>query len=52
VLVSGQDRCRVCTKRSIGSEIIVDTPNGTPSLRAQLEACFGPIGDSANFDAR
>jgi hypothetical protein len=30
VLVSGQDRCTVCAKRTIGSEIIVDAPNGTP----------------------
>ena len=30
VLVSVQDRCMVCAKRSIGSEIILDTPDGTP----------------------
>ena len=23
-------RCTVCAKRTIGSEIILDTPNGTP----------------------
>jgi hypothetical protein len=30
VLVSMQDRCTVCAKRTIGSEIILDAPNGTP----------------------
>jgi hypothetical protein len=30
VLVSVQDRCIVCTKRSIGTEIILDAPDGTP----------------------
>jgi hypothetical protein len=29
VLVSGQDRSMVCTKHTIGSEIILDTPDGT-----------------------
>ena len=26
-----QDRCTVCTERTIGSEIILDAPNGTLS---------------------
>jgi hypothetical protein len=30
VLVSVQDRCTVCTKCTIGSEIILDAPDGTP----------------------
>jgi hypothetical protein len=30
VLVSIQDRCMVCSKGTIGSEIILDAPNGTP----------------------
>jgi hypothetical protein len=30
VLASVQDRCSVCAKRTIGSEIILDTPDGTP----------------------
>ena len=25
-----QDRCTVCTERTIGLEIILDAPNGTP----------------------
>jgi hypothetical protein len=30
VLVSVQDRCTVCAKHTIGSEIILDAPNNTP----------------------
>jgi hypothetical protein len=30
VLVSVQDRCMVCAKCTIGSEIILDAPNDTP----------------------
>jgi hypothetical protein len=29
-LVSVQDRCMVCAKRTIGSEIVLGTPDGTP----------------------
>ena len=30
VLVLVQDRCMVCGKRTLGSEIILDAPDGTP----------------------
>ena len=30
VLILTQYRCTVCVKRTIGSEIIVDAPDGTP----------------------
>jgi hypothetical protein len=30
VLVSLQDRCSVCTKHTVGSEIILDAPDSTP----------------------
>ena len=30
VLVLVQDRCMDCAKRNIGSEIILDVPDGTP----------------------
>ena len=30
VLVSVQDRCMVCARRTIGSEIVLDSPDGTP----------------------
>jgi hypothetical protein len=37
VLILMQDRCTVCAKRTIGSEIVLDTPDGTPMLEAQVE---------------
>ena len=52
VLVSVQDRCTVCAKRTTGSEIILDTPKVLLGDEAQVEAHFGPFGDSANLDAR
>jgi hypothetical protein len=30
VLVLVQDRCTVCAKHNVGSEIILDAPDGTP----------------------
>jgi hypothetical protein len=30
VLVSVHDWCTICAKRTIGSEIILDAPDGTP----------------------
>jgi hypothetical protein len=30
ILVSVQDRCTICAKRTNGSEIVLDAPNGTP----------------------
>ena len=30
VLVSVQDRCMVCAKHTIGSEIVLKTPDATP----------------------
>ena len=29
-LMFAQDRCKVCVERTIGSEIILDSPDGTP----------------------
>jgi hypothetical protein len=43
--------CTICAKRTIDSKIILDTLDGTPRFEAQLEACFGLFGDSANLDA-
>jgi hypothetical protein len=42
----------VCVERTRGSEIVLDTLNGTPSDEAQVDARFGLFGDSANLDAR
>jgi hypothetical protein len=48
VLVSVQDRCTVCAKRTIGTEIILDALDGTPRFEAQMEAHFSLFGDGAN----
>ena len=52
LLILTQDRCMVCVEHTIGSEIILDAPNGAPGDEAQVEDCFGTFGDSANLDAR
>jgi hypothetical protein len=51
-LVSEQDKCTVCANRTIGLEIVLDAPGGTPGDEAQVEACFDVFGDSAYPDAR
>jgi hypothetical protein len=48
----GADKCMVCAKCTIGSEIILDAPDGTPGDEAQVDARFILFGDSANLDAR
>jgi hypothetical protein len=30
MLVSVQDRCTICTERTIDSEVLLDAPGGTP----------------------
>jgi hypothetical protein len=50
--VSVQDRSMVCARRTICSEIVLDTLVGTSRCEAQVEACFGPFGHSANLDTR
>ena len=52
VLVSVQDRCTVCAKRTIGLDIVFNAPMVLLGDEAQVEACFIPCGDSANLDAR
>ena len=52
VLVWVQDSCTVCTKRTIGSEIILTHPMVLQGDETQVEARFGLFGDSANLDAR
>jgi hypothetical protein len=52
VLASVQDRCSVFVKRTIGSLMVLDAPDGTPRRRGSGGALFGPFGDIANLDAR
>ena len=52
VLVSVQDRCTVCAKRTIGLDIVFNAPMVLLGNKAQVEARFSPFGDSANLDTR
>ena len=52
VLVSVQDRCTVCAKRTIGLDIDFNAPMVLLGDEAQVEACFSPFGDSSNLVAR
>jgi len=42
----------VCAQCTIGSEIVVEVPDGTLGEEAQVKARFGLFGDSANLDER
>jgi hypothetical protein len=37
---------------TIGSESVLDAPDGTHGDEAQMESCFGHFGDSVSFNAR
>ena len=52
VLVSLEDRCMVCAKRTIVSDIIFNAPMVLLGDEARVEAPFSPYGESANLDAR
>ena len=52
VLVSVQDRCTVCAKRTIGIDIVFNAPMVLLGDESQIEALFSPCGESANLDAR
>jgi hypothetical protein len=49
---TGARECMVCAKSTIGLEIVFYASNATVDDKAQLEARFGPFGDSANHAAR
>ena len=51
-IVSVQNRCTVCAKRTIGLDIVFNAPMVLLGDEAQVEARFSPFGDSANLDAR
>ena len=52
VLVMTQDRCTVCAECTIGSEIILDAPDGTCSDVGHVESHFDLFGDGVSVDAR
>jgi hypothetical protein len=47
--VSVQDRYMVCTEHTIGIKIILNALGGLEGDEAQVEARFGPFGDSATL---
>ena len=49
VLVSVQDRCTVCAKRTIGLDIVFTTSMVLLGEEAQVEARFSPCGDNGNL---
>ena len=51
VLVSVQDRCMVCAKRTLGQETILDAPMVLLGDEAQVQARFGLFRDSTSLDA-
>jgi hypothetical protein len=51
VLILTQDRCTVCTKRTIGSEIVLNAPDGSPRRVGLVESSFDPFGDSVTVGA-
>ena len=40
VLILTQDRCMVCAERTIGSEIVLDAPDGSPRCRGSSGSPF------------
>ena len=52
VLVSVQDRCTICAKRTIGLETVLDALMVLLGDEAQVQAHFGLFRDSASLEAR
>jgi hypothetical protein len=52
VLILTQDRCTVCTERTIGSQVVWDAPDGLVSDMGRVEFRFSPFGDSVSVNAR
>ena len=50
-IVSVRDKCMFCAERSIGSEIILDAPDGTPRDTGHVESRFGSFGDGVRVGA-
>jgi hypothetical protein len=52
VRILPQDRFTVCVGHTIGSEIILDSPDGLQADVGQVESHFFPFGDSVSVGAR
>ena len=50
MLILSQDPCTVCAERTIGSEIILDAPDGTLRWRGSCGISFSLIGDGVSVD--
>ena len=42
----------VCAQRTIGSDIVLDAPDGTPRSRGSCVISFGLFGDGVSVDVR
>jgi hypothetical protein len=51
VLILTHDGCVVCAKSTIGSEIVLNAPDGSPRRVGQVESRFDPFGDSVSVGA-
>ena len=47
-----QDRCAVCVERTIGSDIVLDAPDGTLGDKGHVESTIFLFGDSVSVGAR
>ena len=52
VLVSMQDRCKVCNEHTICSKVVLDAPMGFLGDMGHVESPFSPFGDSVSAGAR
>ena len=52
VLILTQDRCMVCAEHTIGSEIVLNAPDGILRDVGHVESRFGPFGDSVSVGVR
>ena len=52
VLVSLQDSCVVCAKHTMAQKLFWTHQMVLLGDKAQVEARFGPFGDSVNLDSR
>jgi hypothetical protein len=43
--------CMVCVEHTIGSEIMLEAPDGTPRCVGHVESRFGLFGDSVSVGA-